>query len=206
MFMLASHWQPVYHHPIRTPWSPSLSQEWLRIDSSDTALEYIVKTVYKNAQVALKTPTPTYPTVKHYLITKGRQRRVQSRRSCSGSVERQNNQFFRAGIHAPPFLLQAKLGSKYILQPLHLPVHLVTAEEEELQADAEKGTNAEDPKTGINEEEPVAQNCLVHDEDGAPRDKNTGVSSAIMLLDWLRESKGIALAQAVRVHLERAHA
>eukprot|EP00965_Chrysotila_dentata_P140495 4644865-Pleurochrysis_carterae.AAC.1 len=55
----------------------------------------------------------------------------------------------------------------------------------------------------MNEEEPVSPKCLVHDEDGALRGKNTGVSSA-MLLHWLRESKGI-VAQAVRVDLEKAH-
>eukprot|EP00965_Chrysotila_dentata_P007491 243175-Pleurochrysis_carterae.AAC.1 len=32
-----------------------------RIDFLNTALEYIVKTVYKTAQDALKIPTPTYP-------------------------------------------------------------------------------------------------------------------------------------------------
>eukprot|EP00965_Chrysotila_dentata_P053180 1764721-Pleurochrysis_carterae.AAC.2 len=119
-----------------------------------------------------------------------------------GREQERHHQFFRADIAAPPFL-QAKLGSTHIVEPLRfedfdeaafqclpvdgipkkLPVHLVAAEEEELQADAEKCTSAEDPKTGMNEEEPVAPKCLVHDEDGAPGDKNTGVSSA-MLLHW----------------------
>eukprot|EP00965_Chrysotila_dentata_P126546 4184100-Pleurochrysis_carterae.AAC.1 len=44
------------------------SQEWLRIDSVDTALEYIVKTVYTTAQDAVKTSTPICPRVKHYFI------------------------------------------------------------------------------------------------------------------------------------------